>query len=160
MSRIPVDSLLNDEEGKGSSSQGSTQRSPRSSGKAGPSGEASSSRRSRVRWRPEEDEELRRLVTQHGEGNWDALASMFSTERTGRQLRARWKNNLDPSLARSPWSTEEDQRLLTGRESGQSWSLLARLFPGRCDNDLKNRYHQLVRSPKRGKRKRDVDSEK
>uniref|UniRef100_A0A7S0BKV2 Uncharacterized protein n=1 Tax=Rhodosorus marinus TaxID=101924 RepID=A0A7S0BKV2_9RHOD len=140
MSRIPIDSLLNEQDHEEASAE-ETEASPSlRSAKA-------AAKKSRTRWSAEEDEQLRTLVEKHGEGNWDFLASFFSTDRTGRQLRARWKNNLDPRLVRSVWASEEDARLLYGRAQGDSWSSLARSFPGRCDNDLKNRYYQLQRGP-------------
>lgn len=141
MSRIPVSSLLDSEDE--SKEKVSTSESP-------------SRQNKRVRWTLLEDEDLKRLVEKHGEGNWDALATMMTTQRTGRQLRARWKNRLDPKLDRRPWTEEEDMLLLKGKDQlGLSWSALTQQFQGRCDNDLKNRYFQLVRSP-RGKRPRQT----
>jgi hypothetical protein len=32
--------------------------------------------------------------------------------RTGKQMRERWHNQLDPNIRKDPWTPEEDQRLL------------------------------------------------
>lgn len=144
MSRIPVSSLVDSEDE-------SVDKIP---------AQESTTQNRRIRWTPEEDEDLKKLVETHGEGTWDALATMMTTQRTGRQLRARWKNKLDPRLERRQWTAEEDRLLLRGKdEAGLSWSALTHQFHGRCDNDLKNRYFQLTRT-RRGKRTRSPPAER
>eukprot|EP00190_Bangiopsis_sp_CCMP1999_P000675 CAMPEP_0198733604 /NCGR_PEP_ID=MMETSP1475-20131203/46946_1 /TAXON_ID= ORGANISM="Unidentified sp., Strain CCMP1999" /NCGR_SAMPLE_ID=MMETSP1475 /ASSEMBLY_ACC=CAM_ASM_001111 /LENGTH=150 /DNA_ID=CAMNT_0044496931 /DNA_START=57 /DNA_END=509 /DNA_ORIENTATION=- len=104
-------------------------------------------RGSRPRWTAEEDEMLRYIVKRYGEGNWALLARQFPFDRTCRQIRARWKNHLDPKLSHRPWTVEEDQLLIDSfREHGSSWSKIAVHFKDRCDNQLKNRYYLLLRS--------------
>ena len=60
---------------------------------------------------PHEDEQLAELVERMGAKNWDVIAS-YIPNRTARQCRERWKFYLCPSVNRTPWTSDEDRRLL------------------------------------------------
>ncbi len=52
--------------------------------------------------------------------------------RTGKQIRERWHNQLDPSVKKEEWTTAEDELLLDAHSRlGNRWSLISRLLPGR-----------------------------
>jgi len=113
------------------------------SGTSRPSGRTNT----HVLWSTEEDDCLRRLVAELGEQAWALVARRMPHGRNNKQCRERWRNHLRPQCNKGPWTEAEDAIILrTVGEHGTKWARISgQYLPDRPENDIKNRWHILVR---------------
>jgi len=94
----------------------------------------------RKAWQPHEDDQLLKLVEEYGT-KWSKIASMMKG-RTGKQIRDRYLNNLNPEILEKEWTKEEDNLILFLYYNwGKKWSKIASALPGRSEGQVKNRFH-------------------
>ena len=105
-------------------------------------------------WLPSEDQLLLDAVALLGapvlqdkkrdvDVRWPDIANAVPG-RSAKQCRERWRHTLDPSITRGPWSTSENEILLSQYEQlGSKWAEIAAVLPGRTDIACKNQWHKL-----------------
>ncbi|OHT09801.1 hypothetical protein TRFO_21161 [Tritrichomonas foetus] len=97
-----------------------------------------------LRFSPEEDENLCRLVVQYGAESWSHI-SKFMNGRSARQCRDRYQNYLKPGFFYCEWSKWEDALIYRGYMTfGPQWSLISKVLPGRTANSIKNRWNYYL----------------
>lgn len=108
-------------------------------------------------WTAEEDAKLVELVKKESETppsitaskTWSRVAAQL-TNRTGKQCRERYLNQLKPGIRRDPWSQEEERILReVHAQIGNKWVAIANRLPGRTDNCVKNHWNSMLRKRKR-----------
>ena len=113
----------------------------------------------RQKFTEEEDAKLKKLVEQFGYGQWRIISQNMGT-RSPRQCHERYKNYLDPSLARTPWTPEEEAFLeCKVAELGPKWSRISAFFPSRSGANLKNHWASMMNKRKSLLRKELLHSE-
>ncbi|MDR1434977.1 MAG: hypothetical protein LBI77_01055 [Puniceicoccales bacterium] len=119
-------------------------------------GHTTGSKKKYQRWNLEEDRLLGDAVNRYGPKNWNQIASQVPN-RTSRQCRDRWIEQLDPKVKHGNWTKEEDDFIIAFVEkNGHEWSQCAEKFPNRTDNSIENRwYSNLSKRQKKGAKKKN-----
>ncbi|KAL9185072.1 hypothetical protein ACHAXT_002849 [Thalassiosira profunda] len=111
----------------------------------------------------QEDARLKRLVSAAsgaGDGvSWPSIAAAIGN-RSHKQCRDRWVNNLQPGVKVGDWAANEDKLiLLLQKQWGNTWEEIAASLPGRTGSAVKNRCNSLWRTAERQKRAVEMEEE-
>ena len=102
---------------------------------------------------PQEDQMILALLKQSEGMSWKEIAQ-YIPGKTTRQCRERYQTYLAPGINQSPWTKEEDEKLVQKyNELGSKWSMIAKFFDGRSANALKNRFNVHIMHKSRGRRR-------
>ena len=67
--------------------------------------------------------------------------------RTGKQVRERWLNTLDPNINHGPWDEKEDLQLIAWyHQFGSKWAKISHCLNNRSENMVKNRFYSYIKS--------------
>jgi pre-mRNA-splicing factor CDC5/CEF1 len=62
-------------------------------------------------WKNSEDEIVKAAVMKYGLQQWARVSSLLP-RKTAKQVKARWYEWLDPSIRKTEWARDEEERLL------------------------------------------------
>ncbi|CAH0396111.1 unnamed protein product [Bemisia tabaci] len=94
-------------------------------------------------WRNTEDEILKAAVMKYGKNQWSRIASLLH-RKSAKQCKARWFEWLDPSIKKTEWSREEDEKLLhLAKLMPTQWRTISPII-GRTAAQCLERYEYLL----------------
>lgn len=100
-------------------------------------------------WTNVEDQILRAAVSKYGLTQWARVASLLP-KKTAKQAKARWNEYLNPTIDRSNWTKEEDEKLLSlAKLLPHQWRSIAPIL-GRTATQCVERYQKLLDSALKG----------
>ncbi|THU97689.1 hypothetical protein K435DRAFT_857365 [Dendrothele bispora CBS 962.96] len=104
-------------------------------------------------WTADEDTKLRRAVLIH-KYDWASISKLVG-HRSGDQCSKRWREVVDPSINKQPWTPEEDDLLLRlYNKHGSAWQEIKEHFSNRRGLQCRNRCCHLLGT--RSKKKRTM----
>ncbi|OWR55587.1 cell division cycle 5-like protein [Danaus plexippus] len=106
-------------------------------------------------WRNTEDEILKAAVMKYGKNQWSRIASLLH-RKSAKQCKARWYEWLDPSIKKTEWSREEDEKLLhLAKLMPTQWRTIAPII-GRTAAQCLERYEYLLDQAQKKEEGEDV----
>ncbi|RGB32232.1 pre-mRNA splicing factor component-domain-containing protein [Rhizophagus diaphanus] len=94
-------------------------------------------------WKNTEDEILKAAVSKYGKNQWARISSLL-VRKSPKQCKARWYEWLDPSIKKTEWSKEEDEKLLhLAKLMPTQWRTIAPIV-GRTPSQCLERYQRLL----------------
>eukprot|EP00499_Haloplacidia_sp_CaronLabIsolate_P008772 CAMPEP_0196779884 /NCGR_PEP_ID=MMETSP1104-20130614/6642_1 /TAXON_ID=33652 /ORGANISM="Cafeteria sp., Strain Caron Lab Isolate" /LENGTH=268 /DNA_ID=CAMNT_0042150069 /DNA_START=16 /DNA_END=819 /DNA_ORIENTATION=- len=94
-------------------------------------------------WKNTEDEILKAGVMKYGKNMWARVASLLP-RKTAKQCKARWYEWLDPSIKKTEWTREEDEKLLhLAKLMPTQWRTIGPIV-GRTAQQCLERYERLL----------------
>eukprot|EP00177_Eucheuma_denticulatum_P005202 GFKZ01009478.1.p1 GENE.GFKZ01009478.1~~GFKZ01009478.1.p1 ORF type:complete len:608 (-),score=118.27 GFKZ01009478.1:1898-3721(-) len=100
-------------------------------------------------WKNSEDEILKAAVMKYGKNQWARIASLL-VRKSAKQCKARWYEWLDPSIKKTEWTREEEEKLLhLAKIMPTSWRTIAPMI-GRTPAQCLEHYDKLLDQAQRG----------
>ena len=94
-------------------------------------------------WTTEEDNRLREAIM-HLDSDWARIAE-FVGNRSGDQCSKRWREVLDPTINKAPWTAEEDRLLVEFyHKHGSCWQVISTYLNNRRALQCRNRCCKLL----------------
>jgi pre-mRNA-splicing factor CDC5/CEF1 len=94
-------------------------------------------------WKNTEDEILKAAVMKYGKCQWSRVASLL-TRKSAKQCKARWYEWLDPSIKKTEWNREEEEKLLhLAKLMPNQWRTIAPIV-GRTAGQCMDHYEKLL----------------
>lgn len=94
-------------------------------------------------WKNTEDEILKAAVMKYGKNQWARVASLLN-RKSAKQCKARWYEWLDPSIKKTEWSREEEEKLLhLAKLMPNQWRTIAPIV-GRTAGACMEHYEKLL----------------
>eukprot|EP01033_Poteriospumella_lacustris_P000852 gene851-610_t len=94
-------------------------------------------------WKNTEDEILKAAVMKYGKNQWARVASLIN-RKSAKQCKARWYEWLDPSIKKTEWSREEEEKLLhLAKLMPNQWRTIAPIV-GRTAGQCMEHYERLL----------------
>lgn len=94
-------------------------------------------------WKNTEDEILKAAVMKYGKNQWDRISSLL-VRKSAKQCKARWYEWLDPSIKKTEWSKEEEEKLLhLAKLMPTQWRTIAPIV-GRTAAQCLEHYEKLL----------------
>lgn len=94
-------------------------------------------------WKNTEDEIVKAAVMKYGKNQWSRVASLLN-RKSAKQCKARWYEWLDPSIKKTEWSREEEEKLLhLAKLMPNQWRTIAPIV-GRTASQCIEHYERLL----------------
>ncbi|GJQ15772.1 hypothetical protein GpartN1_g7563.t1 [Galdieria partita] len=94
-------------------------------------------------WKNSEDEILKAAVMKYGKNQWARISSLL-VRKSAKQCKARWYEWLDPSIKKTDWTREEEEKLLhLAKVMPNQWRTIAPII-GRTASQCLEHYERLI----------------
>jgi len=94
-------------------------------------------------WKNTEDEILKAAVMKYGKNQWARISSLL-VRKSAKQCKARWNEWLDPTIKKTEWSREEEEKLLhLAKILPNQWRTIAPMV-GRTAAQCLKHYEKLL----------------
>eukprot|EP00736_Rhodelphis_marinus_P007759 Rmarinus@m.16593 len=95
-------------------------------------------------WKNTEDEILKAAVMKYGLNQWARISSLL-VRKTPKQCKARWYEWLDPSIRKTEWTRDEEEKLLhLAKLMPTQWRTIASIMSGRTAAQCLEHYEKLL----------------